>query len=451
MLIVIPFCHKDYKAAANLCEWMFELDGRVNNHRCLLVGSHGLADSMTSVVEAAARKAFTTSRLVRTLIRDERGWPRSCNTMFTCAATYIHETLRCPFWWNEPDCIPLKAGWADALEQEYISAGKPFMGSIVTNPCRHLTGCAIYPHDIGFYNHVMLGTQNSMAFDCIAPELTLQHTHHTELFHHAWTESDGKTQPTFPTSSKLATIRPNAVVFHRNKDHTLIDRLREQKTLGVTASVKSPTVYTYYESVPGRNEQPLIELWAKSWSRFGWTPKILGLSDFKESAGYRAFDSKVTTFPTVNQPVYEAACFRRWKAMEGSGGGLCTDYDLINNGLMPADLDRLFKSRAITVLEDGVPSAVCGGASGFRKMCDYMKEYVLDPKKDTVNGKPHVSDMFIVQRALEAKTDWIRSMPIVVQFKNDGWEKAPLIHFPSVKCGNGDGAKVKAIKDALKL
>lgn len=252
MLILFPFCHKDALSLVNLLEWKIELDGRDTTHRCLLVGANGTDEKLVEQVMNAATRTFLHSRFVRTSIRDERGWPRSCNTLFSCAAHYVQTTLNCPFWWNEPDCIPLKPGAYDALEAEYNHIGKPFMGAVVKLPLLHLTGCALYPADVHFYNPFIVGQDNATAWDCVRVELILPHTHHTRLFHHHWFDP-GEKVPTFPDTEKLSIISPDAVIYHRVKDGSLIARLREQKAL---AEVSKPVERAVKPSRrPVRNNQ----------------------------------------------------------------------------------------------------------------------------------------------------------------------------------------------------
>jgi hypothetical protein len=439
MLIVIPFCHKDALAAVKLLEWIFKLDGQSTRHRCLAVGSKGISDDLAFTVEDAARKAYAISKMVRTTVHDERGWPQSCNTLFTCTATYIHDTLKCPFWWNEPDCVPLKTGWLDALEEEYIKSKKPFMGSVVTKPCTHLTGCAIYPFDIGFYNNKLLGTQNPIAWDCISPELTLQHTHHTNLFQHCWDDPKTGKVATFPTVESLAMVRSDAVVFHRNKDLTLIDRLRESRSLPpvetVTEQCSGPNVFTYFDDINRPNEVELMKYWKSSWRKHGWTPVILGDADFSSVKGSERFKASVSKLPTINTKEYELACYKRWLAMSVRGG-LMVDYDVLNYGFTP---DMAVKQNGTLVFyEAKIPSAVLGSARQFQRMCNELERY--EPcKEDNIDGKPHVSDMFVVQRLWE--NNGFKHVPVMKQFGEDGWKDALLVHYPNARTkGNKIGA-----------
>lgn len=490
MLTCIAFCHRDSAAAANLLRWMFELDGQQSRHDLLLVAAHGLDPVLIAPVKEAGQAAFRNVYLVSTARSDERPWPYAPNTMFRCAASFIRQKFASPFWWHEPDCIPLCSRWLDALESEYHAARRPFMGSVVNIPTRHLTGCAIYPRDPGGYNPRMMQA-DKIAWDCVAPHVTLRHTHHTDLFHHQWSDPTGAEVPTFPDRASLAIISPRAVVFHRCKDHTLIDRLREERAAGqagpdarkateaveikpepvvavaekaqtdeiskpVDSSLASgpvqtsavetgraipdagvvdtsrPTVFAYHEAIEGFDDSAVIALWRESWSAWGWQPTLLGRADAENAVSYKGFIKAVSKLPTVNPPAYELACYKRWLAMMARGGGLMTDYDLMNYGFTPtmAKADLAKSPDALIFYEHKVPSAVQGGKDAFVFACQYLKSASAN-LKDTHDNRPHISDMLIMQRGWGKP--WQRYVSRVVQYSDPGWQEALLVHFPNAK------------------
>lgn len=229
MLVVIAFCQKDAAAACNLLDWMLELDGRHTNHTLLLVASCSMDQKLVDYVNAAGHRAFQTATLVKTTQPDERPWPHAPNTMFKCTLAFVKKHHRSHFWWNEPDCIPLKPGWLDSLETEYIQSNQPFMGRIVDRPFRHLTGCAIYPANVIRYNPA-IAKANHIPWDCVDPLTTLRQAHHTDLIQHEWGDYITNTPLPFKTVKDLEVIRLGAVVFHRNKNGDLIKLLRKQRS-----------------------------------------------------------------------------------------------------------------------------------------------------------------------------------------------------------------------------
>jgi hypothetical protein len=104
------------------------------------------------------------------------------------------------------------------------------MGRIYDKPWKHLTGCAIYPASIRNYNGPSLmpaRSKSPVPWDVVNPQATLRHTHETKLIEHLW--GTDNVPPTFPLIDDLKRIPKEAALFHRCKDGSLIDRLREQR------------------------------------------------------------------------------------------------------------------------------------------------------------------------------------------------------------------------------
>lgn len=227
MLVVIPYHGKDLQRAIDLLCWMRELDGKQKLHRALLVGDYGMATEEHDRVKAAAYDAFGTAFDCTMQNAELRGWPFGPNAMFQTACAYNRKHIKEDFFWCEPDCIPLKKGWLDLLQAEYKQAGMPFMGYLHNKPWLHITGCAVYPWNLYEINAQIL-MANATPWDCVTPEVTRSQAHVTRLIQHVWSfKGDKLDSPpaTFPDRASLAQINEGAVVFHRNKDGTLIERL----------------------------------------------------------------------------------------------------------------------------------------------------------------------------------------------------------------------------------
>jgi len=233
VLVVFPSSHRDYPQTVELLKWAHELQPHYAGHQALIVGSSTLSDDQIKELGSLAKSAgFGATIAIRQKEEDGRGWPYAPNQMFRLASQYVQDHLHCPFFWNEPDCIPLCPGWLDAIDGEYRQARKPFLGAVfdyvnATKKMPHLTGCAVYPTNINQYNPLVL-QMDGVPWDCVRPELTLKHTHRSGLIQHDWGDRKTNEAPTFPERSSLDRIHTGVVAFHRNKDGTLIQRLREQ-------------------------------------------------------------------------------------------------------------------------------------------------------------------------------------------------------------------------------
>ncbi len=151
------------------------------------------------------------------------------NSMFRTFAWYFYLQKLGPWMFCEPDCIPLKKGWLDTLEAEYIRGGKPFMGAHVKidRVPEHMSGNAIYPQNVPevggrilfptmWVNDAANGQAFELAFDVAGATDTLKQAHFTNLIQHRFRH------PGFKNRAELdALIDPQAVVFHSNKDGSI--------------------------------------------------------------------------------------------------------------------------------------------------------------------------------------------------------------------------------------
>lgn len=242
LLCVIPYALPDSQQAHELLVWMAELGGCKRNV-CLLVASAKVDGETNKVLMALAASVFKQVHFISTPgnLPDER-WPIGPNWMFQTAMNWVYRNMLVPFWWNEPDCIPLCEGWLDFIEQEYYRAGKPFLGCVVKGISGgqieipdSLNGCAVYPPDTAIrFGSVKFNT--SEAWDILAGPLAVPHSHHSKVYQYFWGEPG--LGPTFREHHEkgepknvftLEQLRPEAVVFHRNKDSTLIPLLRKRR------------------------------------------------------------------------------------------------------------------------------------------------------------------------------------------------------------------------------
>ena len=215
-------------------EWCAELRG-LDGHHCLLVAAKATTAAERHEVLQSARKAFSEVQMITPPIVDESGWPGSCNTLFKAACAYVKSEIKQPWLWTEPDCVLLSEDGLEKIERAYMRFGKPYMGVIFDQPVRHMTGVGVYPPDVMRFNPGIQRPINQ-PWDCIAPEITLAHFVETDLIQHVWGDVATNTAPTFPNAESLDLLAPSAVLFHRCKDGSLIERLRERSLPPSTAT-----------------------------------------------------------------------------------------------------------------------------------------------------------------------------------------------------------------------
>jgi hypothetical protein len=125
-----------------------------------------------------------------------------------------------PFIWMEPDSIPLKPNWQQTLTDEYHRGGLEFMLSSDSHPPYDVIG------GIGVYgpntSWLIPKTFQKNAWDMWMFNHMKSITHFTPLIQHSYGRyANGKATPhRFPKDSRI--IRPESVIFHRDKFQDLI-------------------------------------------------------------------------------------------------------------------------------------------------------------------------------------------------------------------------------------
>ncbi len=269
LLTVIPYCQKDLDITAKLLELIHELANVIVpiESPLLLAADSAVSRSDIDAIAAVARKTFPW---VKTMIVPvpSNGWAPT--HMFRIIAAQINASYRLPFFWMEPDCIPLKRDWLARLEEAYDNCPRRYLGALVNQsadpslPSVHMTGCGIYPNDAIVDFRTIEGL-NTQAWDIAGAKLIVPKAEHTPLIQHYWGMKD--LPPVFvaqklPDSPKnhltMDFIRPDAVVFHRSKDGKLVDlvmgRLRKP-TSNPEYSTASPLHFPAGELQPGTFEE----------------------------------------------------------------------------------------------------------------------------------------------------------------------------------------------------
>jgi predicted GH43/DUF377 family glycosyl hydrolase len=232
MLVVIPVCAKDEALVLKNLDWVKELDG--------LIPAEAI---ISSPEEFDVKPVLNCIGRQCTVIRyPEWGgtpkWPHPQNWAWQSTARAMSEQ-KLPWLWWEADSTPLVKGWYDIIKSEYASGGKPFMGCIterINGWEPHMNGVGVYPADVASYSvNAMLC--RSAPFDIVAWRDTAQYTHRANhiIQHHCREDGDSTH---FPDQASVESIvHPGVVLFHRTKDGSLIDRLRDPKS--VSEIVKS--------------------------------------------------------------------------------------------------------------------------------------------------------------------------------------------------------------------
>lgn len=189
-------------------------------------------------------------------------------------------------------------------------------------------------------------------------------------------------------------------------------------------------VFTFLHDPALAASHPLVDAWRTNWKRAGWEPVVLTQGYATTNPRFRSVAPVFATFPTVNPKQYEMACFVRWLAFqmaakEVGGPVLAVDWDVGCVDYSDAMLHADFSSLRCTLLDaDAVPCAVIGTAHGFDRLLDAL----VDPRYTRpveVGGRPHVSDMTVVQKARGQFLAAVRCN------RHDVDNRLPLVHVPT--------------------
>lgn len=218
-------------------------------------------------------------------------------------------------------------------------------------------------------------------------------------------------------------------------------------------------VFAYFEQIPGmKPDLQLLDSWRRSWEHYGWQPEELS----REQAFARApaAAARIVQSPELGRGPcpegYNYATHLRWCAFAPIGG-LIVDYDVINNGFTPAELDRLKAKHdpEAPIFLNACPCccAVYAEPSAAAKMLARILEHeefarVAYNPKHPEPWKMFPGELSFVchdQAIFERfKDDWqYPAQSLVTEFGDGDWRNAPLIHFCNARTRSPRGQMVR--------
>jgi len=247
MNVVIPFHNGDAHLAIDLVKWIGQLGG---------IGDAKLIAICDSGTDPKYIESMSMLSKIMSGWPPVHGWPQGSNSLLRMALSMADDKKSGPWIWLEPDAIPLKRGWLDAIRKEYTACGKRYMGNVYVCdnpqlPNRLMSGIGVYPADAK--EELEHFTTTQYAWDVEAARFLVENCAHTKLIHHFWgimgmppTFAAARTSESPPNTFTLESIHKDAVIFHRNKDGTLLELLKQLNSMTVPmpevetlASIKS--------------------------------------------------------------------------------------------------------------------------------------------------------------------------------------------------------------------
>ena len=232
-MIVVTATHAgDIQEAIRLYKWIAKL-GK-NEFNCLLVVDPETPSDLVMQLVSIAQEGFANvSTHVTKPCKDK--WPKAANHMFFEALDVAVDDFDDGILWLEPDAVPTKPGWAQAIYDVWSDSFAVFLGRIYKTenpnklvPEKAMGGVAVYSIDA--CRSQFKRTKN--AWDMENASVMVEFGDDTGLIRHFWGQPN--LPPTFvpqitpesPINAKTLDFIPDdCVLFHRNKDGTLIDLL----------------------------------------------------------------------------------------------------------------------------------------------------------------------------------------------------------------------------------
>lgn len=269
LIIALPYCSTDHQNATRLLQWIQELDKKVDHH-LLLVADNAVPLDIKKSIDTLGKSVFTSAEtiMIQCPVPANGNYHPAAAVMFERTAGHINSCHKWNWLWMEPDCVPLKPGWADSLFQAYEASSKRFMGSFANPnnenlPKTVMFATAVYPN--GAHAELKQFCDGSRAFDMAFSDFVVPRAINTPLVWHRFGSVDNP--PTFkevkvagdgPNTGTIDMIPKEAVFFHRNKNGTLIDLLRKRMsgpTMTLLPEFQDTTTIITNPSVPS---EPII-------------------------------------------------------------------------------------------------------------------------------------------------------------------------------------------------
>lgn len=249
MIIAYSFWTGDADQALETARLIAEL-GPYPKHDALVIAPLGTAyiTEITDLFESSFRSVrFQAVKHTYT------GWPIAPNQTFWETAAAL-AAQRDPFFWFEPDLVPVKRDWLTQMSAEYREHGADNLGILAEADGRKFfVGTAIYAPTILKTSPILRNIPNMsdvayrsgsipLAFDVKAGPEVIRHGARTRQMQHVWKSRDYSIRDgvieVVTSNGERVKILPDTCVVHGCKDISLHKCVRE--LLGLAAKTEAP-------------------------------------------------------------------------------------------------------------------------------------------------------------------------------------------------------------------
>jgi len=169
-----------------------------------------------------------------------------------------------------------------------------------------------------------------------------------------------------------------------------------------------PVMHTFQQT-KGRGDLDLMQLWKDEWSKAGFRPKILTLSDAQKHPYFKEMEEIVN--PLFGDG-FDAMGFYRWLAMASVGGGWISEADTFPTNFPLSEGFNLPQDGLLSSYETHVPALLSGSAEEWRRVSRLIMDciprasgpktemHVLQTLKDEDNSNVQFLSKFNIQVGL---------------------------------------------------
>ena len=225
LVVAIPVARFDWHLAKKLLAWI-----AIHPADCPVVAY--CTPELTGDQKAQLKAAGPSDLVV---VSEERvkevGYFGTASQMFLGAIEFCEREFRGrAMLFVEADALPMRAGWAEEIRNEYRACGRPFMGDFIRAwDIPHMSGNAVYHPDwrkIAPDLARCCCSNNLIGWDASCAHQTLSRAHLSRTIQQVW-------RPALPITEAFARreIRESTALFHQCKDGSLIDVLCARENL----------------------------------------------------------------------------------------------------------------------------------------------------------------------------------------------------------------------------
>lgn len=263
MIFVIPVSAADFDKLPKFMRVLQHFGG-LKTHRAIFMPTVEVAPGIRPYFKQA-QELFSSVDLAPVLTPKPGAWPYPCNQHFAFAVEILKNLVDGPWMWLELDSCPIKPEWADDLQFQYQTKGRPFLGVLRKTEevwpdadGQHMVGVGIYPQNFPAYTQLWQFPAQDIPFDVMMRYDVSPHVYHTSLIAHFWHSRNFQPDMTgMDSNGNQVIISREAILVHGVKDDSLYDIILGDAPVMIQEPVKRQAPQSF---TPTKEQSSLEEM-----------------------------------------------------------------------------------------------------------------------------------------------------------------------------------------------